>query len=131
MRQAISSPAKLKLPPARYLRPSHLVGYLFVAGVRRDHSPFVVDVDLQILSTGDREPMLNGHQMWKFGSRSVDVNASVGASCSESIGNVERTWLRSSQISQTSRRSASDNGAHDAVVDRQDINAAERCQQTA
>ena len=45
---------------------------------------------------------------------------------------VERTWQRSSQISQKSRRSGSESGASELpVVDHQDIEPAESGKQTA
>jgi len=49
-------PASAHSGPERDER-SESGNYLSVAGVRRDHSPFVVDVDLPILCAGDREPV--------------------------------------------------------------------------
>ena len=63
-----------------------------MTGVRRDNSPFLVDVNLRILNANDGETV----RKWPCGvevledrgSRSVNVKTLVGAHCGETIGKI-------------------------------------------
>ena len=48
-------PASARSDPERDKRSDW--GALLIAGVRRDHSPFLIDIDLWIFKADDREPV--------------------------------------------------------------------------